>query len=52
MTVALVDPGRSLVLRGGVPIAGRAAPYDFTWAFTVLGDANGPSRLVVRERYA
>jgi len=52
MTVALVEPGRSLVLRGGVPIAGRPAPYDFTWAFTVLGDANGPTRLVVRERYA
>ena len=52
MTVALVEPGRSLVLRGGVPIAGRPAPYDFTWAFTVLGDASGATRLVVRERYA
>jgi hypothetical protein len=52
MKVAHVEPGRSLVLRGGVPIAGRPAPYDFTWAFTVLGDASGPTRLVVRKRYA
>jgi hypothetical protein len=51
MSVALVEPGRSIVLRGGVPIAHKPAPYDFTWAFVVLDDPARPTRLVVRERY-
>jgi hypothetical protein len=46
-----VEPGRSIVLRGGVPIADKPAPYDFTWAFVVLDDPARPTRLV-RERYA
>ena len=51
MTVALAEPGRSLVLRGGVPLGTKPPPYDFTWAFVALGDPGGPTRLVVRERY-
>ena len=43
---------RSIVLHGGVPIADKPAPYDFTWAFVVLDDPARPTRLVVRERYA
>jgi hypothetical protein len=27
------------------------APYDFTWAFVLRDQANGTTRLVVRERY-
>jgi hypothetical protein len=50
--VALVERGKSLVLRGGVPTGNTPPPYDFTWAF-VLNDAPaGATRLLVRERYA
>jgi hypothetical protein len=50
--VALVERGKSLVLRGGVPAGNTRPPYDFTWAF-VLNDApGGATRLLVRERYA
>jgi hypothetical protein len=52
LTAAIVEPGRNLVLRGGVPIGGAPPPYDFTWAFAVRGQPDGTTRLVVRERYA
>ena len=52
MTVALVEPGRGMVLRGGVPLGDAPAPYDFTWAFVVLDGPGRSTRLVVRERYA
>jgi hypothetical protein len=29
-----------------------AAPYDFTWAFTLRDELDETTRLVVRERYA
>ena len=51
LVVALLEPGRSLVLRGGVPLGNTASPYDFTWAFTLRDDPEG-TRLLVRERYA
>jgi hypothetical protein len=51
LTVAVVEPGRSLVLRGGVPMGRVPAPYDFTWAFVLRGGRDGTTRLVVRERY-
>jgi hypothetical protein len=51
LTVVLVVPGRALVLRGGVPLAGAPAPYDFTWAFVLVAQPDGTTRLVVRERY-
>jgi hypothetical protein len=51
LVVALVEQGRSLVLRGGVPMGKRAAPYDFTWAFTLREEPDGTTRLLVRERY-
>jgi hypothetical protein len=51
LTVAQVDPGRALVLRGGVPIGKTQAPFDFTWAFVVTTASGATSRLVVRERY-
>jgi hypothetical protein len=46
-----VEPGRALVLRGGVPIGRTPPPYDFTWAFVLRDQADGSTRLVVRERY-
>ena len=52
LTVFAAEPGRALVLRGGVPIGGAAPPYDFTWAFVLAGKPDGTSRLLVRERYA
>jgi hypothetical protein len=52
LTAAIVEPGRNLVLRGGVPTGGAPPPYDFTWAFAVRGQPDGTTRLVVRERYA
>jgi hypothetical protein len=51
LTVALVEPGRSLVLRGAVPMGNAPPPYDFTWAFVLRCAPNGAIRLVVRERY-
>jgi hypothetical protein len=52
LVVALVERGRSLVLRGGIPIGNTAPPYDFTWAFTLRDDPDETTRLLVRERYA
>jgi hypothetical protein len=51
LIVAVVQPGRALVLRGGVPIGRTPSPYDFTWAFVLRDQADGSTRLVVRERY-
>ena len=50
--VAVVEPGRALVLRGGVPMGAAPPPYDFTWAFVLQGQPEGTTRLLVRERYA
>jgi hypothetical protein len=51
LVVAVVEAGRALVLRGGVPIGKVPAPYDFTWTFVVREQPGGATRLVVRERY-
>jgi hypothetical protein len=51
LVVAVVEPGRALVLRGGVRIGQTPPPYDFTWAFVLRDQADGSTRLVVRERY-
>ncbi|MEA2310818.1 MAG: hypothetical protein QOE28_786 [Solirubrobacteraceae bacterium] len=52
LLVAAVEPGRSLVLRGGVPIGNAPPPYDFTWAFALRDRPDGTTRMIVRERYA
>jgi hypothetical protein len=52
LDVAVLEPGRSLVLRGGIPIGNTAPPYDFTWAWVLREEPHGTSRLLVRERYA
>jgi hypothetical protein len=52
LAVALLERGRSLVLRGGVPMGHTPPPYDFTWAFVLREDLPGTTRLLVRERYA
>jgi len=52
LAVAQLDRGRALVLRGGVPMANAAPPYDFTWAFVLREEQEGTTRLLVRERYA
>jgi hypothetical protein len=49
--VAVVEPGRALVLRGGVPMGTVPPPYDCTWAFVVRERPDGTTRLLVRERY-
>ncbi len=51
LTVAAVEPGRVLVLRGGVPMGRSPAPFDFTWAFVLNEEPDGTTRLVSRERY-
>ena len=50
--VAALEPGRSLVLRGGIPMGNTPPPYDFTWAWVLRDEPDGTSRLLVRERYA
>jgi hypothetical protein len=52
LAVALLERGRSLVLRGGVPMGNTPPPYDFTWAFVLREELPGTTRLLVRERYA
>jgi hypothetical protein len=52
LVVALLERGRSLVLRGGVPTGNAPPPYDFTWAFVLRDEPSGATRLLVRERYA
>jgi hypothetical protein len=52
LDVAAVEPGRALVLRGGVRMGRVAPPYDFTWAFVLCERPDGTTRLLVRERYA
>ncbi|MET3806840.1 hypothetical protein ABIB25_003860 [Nakamurella sp. UYEF19] len=51
LSVAALEPGTALVLRGAVPMGSTAPPYDFTWAFVIRRAPDGTSRLVVRERY-
>lgn len=51
LTVVVVEPGRALVVQGGVPMGETPAPYDFTWAFVLQSRPDGTTRLVVRERY-
>jgi hypothetical protein len=52
LKVVVVEPGRTLVLRGGVPIGKTPPPYDFTWAFTLRDEPPRSTRLLVRERYS
>jgi hypothetical protein len=52
LAVAELERGRSLVLRGGVPMGNTPPPYDFTWAFALREELSGATRLLVRERYA
>ena len=52
LEVAVAEPGRSLVLRGGVPMGATAPPYDFTWAWILRDEPDGTTRLIVRERYS
>jgi hypothetical protein len=52
LDVAALEAGRSLVLRGGVPMGNASPPYDFTWAWVLRDEPDGTSRLLVRERYA
>jgi hypothetical protein len=49
--VALLERGRSLVLRGGFPMENIAPPYDSTWAFVLRDGPDKTTRLLVRERY-
>jgi hypothetical protein len=51
LEVAVLEPGQALVLRGGVPMGSMPPPYDFSWAFVLLGGPPDAARLVVRERY-
>lgn len=51
LKVAVVEPGRTFVLRGGVSVGSGPPPYDFTWAFALRELPGGSTRLLVRERY-
>lgn len=49
LRVVLVEPGRSLVLRG-LPVDGTDGANDSLWAFHVLTDGPGRCRIVERGR--
>jgi hypothetical protein len=51
LEVVVADRARALVLQGGVPMGSAGPPYDFTWAFVLIPQSEGSTRLVVRERY-
>jgi len=51
LSVAAVEPGRALVMRGGVSMGSMPPPYDFTWAFVLSDGKDGTTRLLARERY-
>jgi hypothetical protein len=50
LKVAIVEPGRALVIQGSLPIA-RTPPFDSTWAFVLCEQPDGTTRLLSRERY-
>jgi hypothetical protein len=50
LKVAILEPGRALVLQGSLPIA-RRPPFDTTWAFVLCEQPDGTTRLLSRERY-
>jgi hypothetical protein len=52
LLVAVLEPRRALVIRGGVPMGSAPPPYDFTWAFVLKEQPDGTTRLLVRERYS
>jgi hypothetical protein len=52
LAVASLVRGRSLVLRGGIPIGSAGPAYDSTWAFALRDGPDGTTRLLARERYA
>jgi hypothetical protein len=52
LAVAIAEPGRALVIRGGIPMGPVPCPYDFTWAWVLREAQDGTTRLVARERYA
>jgi hypothetical protein len=47
--IAVVEPGRSLVLRGS-PVDGQPAETDNLWAFHLRAEANGHCRLIERGK--
>ena len=52
LEVAVVELGRALVVRGGVPLQQDSAPpFDFSWAFVLEARSDHSTRLLVRERY-
>jgi hypothetical protein len=52
LEVALVEPGRALVVRGAVQMTeGSAPPFEFGWAFVLDERPDGSTRLLIRERY-
>jgi hypothetical protein len=50
LKVAILEPGRALVLQGSLPIA-RRPPFESTWAFVLCEQPDGTTRLLSRERY-
>jgi hypothetical protein len=52
LEVAVLEPGRSLVIRGAIPMGKTPPPFDFTWAFALQERSDGTTRLLVRERYS
>jgi hypothetical protein len=52
LVVAFVERGRSLVLRGRVPMGTPSPQYEFTWAFALRDEPDERTHLLVRERYA
>ena len=52
LAVAALESGRSLVLRGGIPMGNTPSPFDNSWAFVLRERPDGTTRLLVRESYA
>ena len=51
LAITHLDPGRAMVLGGGIPIGAMSPPFTFSWAFVLRDGSDGGTRLLVRERY-
>jgi hypothetical protein len=52
LAVTIAEPGRALVIRGGIPMGAVPCPYDCTWGWVLREQHDGTTRLIARERYA
>lgn len=51
LQVVQVEDGQALVVQGRPELVETSPGFDFSWAFVVRAEADGRTRLLIRERY-